>query len=362
MTPATSAWAADVVAPPTDATRDSAPASPYAFVPVVLPITEPAVGYGAGGGLVFIDSREPQAGAGSQAQSPNLAAVGGFATQNGSWGALGGYSRWWLNQRLQTQVGLGYASINLDYYGLGDNSVLRTNPLHYTLQPLGGVVGVGYRIADTPLMAGLRYIFAKVDAAFERGILPPEITPRELESRVGGLTPALSYDTRNNIFTPTKGLYANVSVGVFREAFGGDFNFETVGVTTIAYIPLHPTLIFGAKVDGSFSFGDVPFYLRPYIALRGTPAKRYEGEHIAQLEVEARWQFWKRLSLVGFSGGGIAWNHFARFAQTRTVVTGGMGFRYELVRKYGLHMGVDVAFGPTDPVLYVQFGSAWFRP
>jgi glucose/arabinose dehydrogenase len=43
-------------------------------------------------------------------------------------------------------------------------------------------------------------------------------------------------------------------------------------------------------------------------------------------------------------------------------VTGGGGFRYELARKYKLHMGLDVAFGPDGPALYVQFGSAWMRP
>ena len=53
---------------------------------------------------------------------------------------------------------------------------------------------------------------------------------------------------------------------------------------------------------------------------------------------------WKRLSLVGFVGAG------------------GAGFRYEVARKYGLHMGVDVAFGPGTTAIYVQFGSAWARP
>ena len=34
----------------------------------------------------------------------------------------------------------------------------------------------------------------------------------------------------------------------------------------------------------------------------------------------------------------------------------------ELARKYKLHAGVDVAFGPDGPAFYVQVGSAWFRP
>jgi len=27
----------------------------------------------------------------------------------------------------------------------------------------------------------------------------------------------------------------------------------------------------------------------------------------------------------------------------------------------GLHMGLDVAFGPDEPAIYIQFGSAWLR-
>jgi len=89
---------------------------------------------------------------------------------------------------------------------------------------------------------------------------------------------------------------------------------------------------------------------------------RYQGEEMAQLEAELRWQFWKRFSLVGFAGGGAVWNDFERFEDSKTVVTGGTGFRYELARKYGIHMGVDVAVGPDDPAVYIQVGSAWARP
>jgi len=42
--------------------------------------------------------------------------------------------------------------------------------------------------------------------------------------------------------------------------------------------------------------------------------------------------------------------------------TAGVGFgcdvRYEIARKYGLHMGLDVAHGPDGTAWYVQFGSA----
>jgi hypothetical protein len=102
--------------------------------------------------------------------------------------------------------------------------------------------------------------------------------------------------------------------------------------------------------------------LKPYVGLRGAPAMRYLGENLAQFEVELRWQLWKRFSLVGFAGDGATWTELERFEKTFNVVTGGGGFRYELARRYKLHMGLDVAFGPDGPVLYIQFGSAWMRP
>ena len=89
---------------------------------------------------------------------------------------------------------------------------------------------------------------------------------------------------------------------------------------------------------------------------------RYQGESAAQIEAELMWQFWQRFSLVGFAGAGAAWNDSERFKNTTSVATGGGGIRYEVARKHGLHMGVDVAFGPAGPAIYVQFGSAWMRP
>lgn len=89
---------------------------------------------------------------------------------------------------------------------------------------------------------------------------------------------------------------------------------------------------------------------------------RYQGDEIAQLEAELRWQFWKRFSLVGFAGAGAAWNDLEHFDDTQKIVTGGVGFRYELARKYGIHIGLDLAFGPDNRAVYIQVGSAWARP
>ena len=333
---------------------------PGGFVPIILPITEPAVGYGAAGGLAFVDQPNGEAPAGFG--RPNITAVGGMATQNGSWGALAGDSRHWMDDRLQTLVGVAYASVNLDYYGIGEDSLLNNHPLRYNLEPLGGLVQAKYRFGSSRWWAGLGYAAATTQVRFDPPSTSPGLPPFQRDSRVGGALPSLTYDSRDNLFTPTRGSYFEGTAGVFSQALGGAEEFQRVNLVAMHYLRLHPKWTLGLRGDTSVTFGEVPFYMRPAVSLRGAPAMRYQGEHVAQAESELRWQFWRRFSLVGFVGGGVAWNGFERFEKTQTVVTGGTGVRYELARKYGLHMGMDVAFGPAGPAFYVQFGSAWARP
>jgi outer membrane protein assembly factor BamA len=332
----------------------------YGFLPLVTPITEPAVGYGAAGGLMFLSKPIPQAEDGLG--RPSITVVGGLGTANGTWGALAGDIRYWLDDHLQTLVGLVYASANLDFYGIGNNPALADNPLPYNLEPKGGTVQAKYRFGNTRIWGGLSYAFSATRVTFDEPPGTPGVPVFQHESNVSGLTPSLTFDTRDNIFTPTRGTYLEASAGFFSPALGADENFQRTRLIAMQFIPLGSKLFLGLRGEGAASFGDEPFYLRPFISLRGVPLLRYQGEEIAQIETELRWQFWKRFSLVGFVGGGAAWNHFERFDATQTVVIGGTGFRYEIARAYGIHMGLDVAFAPDNTAVYFQVGSAWARP
>lgn len=332
----------------------------YGFLPVALPITEPAVGYGVAGGLAFISKPlgEAQAGYGR----PNVTMVGGLGTENGSWGAVIGDLRYWLDERVQTLAGLVYASVNLDFYGIGEDSLLANNPLRYNLEPKGGLVQGKYRLGNSRSWAGLSYAYATTDVAFEAPASTPGLPDYKSKSNVGGATPSFNYDTRDNLFTPTRGSYVEVSAGLFSEALGGDDEFQRARLIAMQYVPLSSKLYLGLRGEVAASFGDTPFYLKPFINLRGVPIMRYQGEEMAQIEAELRWQCWKRFSLVGFVGGGTVWNDFERLENSQSIPTGGVGFRYELARRYGLHAGLDVAFSEDNSAVYIQIGSAWARP
>lgn len=333
---------------------------PYGFLPLVEPITEPAVGYGLWFGPMFISKPHGVQKAGWA--MPNISYVGGMWTESNTWGTMAMDLRNWMDQRLQTAVAVLYASIKLDFHGIGSDAILKDNPIHYTLRPLLGAVRVKYRLGMSNFWVGLGYVYATTKIEMDIPDQFPRLQDIRRDSDIGGLVPVATYDSRDNVFTPTFGTVAEVS-GMFCAKFlGGDAVFQKASAVIMQYVPLDPTLTLGVRGDGFFTFGDVPFYAYPYITLRGAAAMRYQGEEVAQGEMEMRWQFWKRLSLIGFVGYGVAWNDFEFLQNPVKVWTGGTGLRYELARRYGLHFGVDVAWSPDDFAIYLAFGSAWLRP
>lgn len=333
----------------------------YGFIPLIVPITEPAVGFGGAAALIFIDKPKEQKEAKAGFGRPNITAVGGMRTENGTKGAFAGDGRYWLDDRLQTLVGFLSASINLEFSGIGSDSLDTGDPKTYNLDTNVGIAQAKYRLGNSKSWVGLRYAVGDTTVKFDA--LPAQPLPDfEKNTRVAGLVPSYTYDSRDSIFTPSHGSYLEITPGIFREALGSDVDFERSSVVGMYYLPLAPEWTLGLRGDATFSSGDVPFYLRPFIMMRGVTAMSQQGEYVAQTEAELRWQFWGRFSLVGFGGAGVAWNNFEHLDNKRNVTAGGVGFRYELARKYGLHVGLDVAGGPDGPAYYIQFGSAWMRP
>jgi hypothetical protein len=332
----------------------------FGFLPIVVPITEPAVGYGAAGGVAFLSRPlgEVREGFGR----PNVTFVGGLATENGTEGLMAGDLRHWMDDRLQTLVAVADMSVNLDFFGVGADAGLDGHHLSYNLQPTGGFAQARLRLGESRAWAGLSYGLAAVAVDFDDPGGTTGLPEDSDDSTEAGLTPSLSFDSRDNMFTPVHGTYLEGSWGLFDEALGGDHEFQRAGLLGLQYFELDPDLYLGLRAELDATFGDAPFYLQPYIALRGAPAMRYQGEQTAVLESELRWRFWNRWSAIGFLGTGSAWNDMDQFDDKQSVVTGGTGFRYEIARDYRLHLGLDVAFGPDGAAVYVQVGSAWARP
>ena len=332
----------------------------YGFVPVAFPITEPAVGYGAGAMLGFVD--KPRSAAQAGFGRPNVTLVGGLATENGTWAVMAADIRYWRQDRLKTLMAAATASLELDYGGVGTMTERERPLLHYALASRFVTLQAMSRIGGTRLWAGLRYAFAASDVAFEVPESTPGLPGHSRKSDVGSLAPSLIYDSRDNNFTPLSGTYAEVYSGLYRDWLGSDDEFESLELTAIQYFPLAREWFLGLRADTRFVQRGAPFYVLPYVEMRGVAAMRYQGEQVAQAQAELRWQCLGRWSVVGFAGAGTAVSEHEGLGGSSGVWAGGAGFRYELARSFGIHAGMDVAWGPDETAIYFQTGSAWGRP
>jgi hypothetical protein len=337
-------------------------AHPRAFLPIPLIVTEPAVGYGGGLAGMFV---RPRTAEGSEGYArPNMSIVGGVATENGTWGAFAADSSHWYGDRLQTLAAAGVGQLNLDFYGLGDAGDSLDQPVSYELDfSLALIQGNWKPKAKSPWSFGMRYIYSKVEPKL-RGELPPQFPGLldKVDIEISAPAGVLEYDSRDNLFTPTRGLFAESLIMVSREAFGASQDFERFQNVVMGWLPLAEDWTLGLRGDYQWSSDNTPFFLRPYIKLRGVPAMRYQGDEMASAEAEARWQLRGRWSVVGAAGYGTAHTDRDLFSATRDVWSGAVGFRYELARMFKMHAGLDVGVSNGETAIYFQIGNAWFRP
>lgn len=334
--------------------------TPRGFLPVPVVVTEPAVGYGGGALGMFL---RPRTEAGSEGYArPNISAVGGLATSNGTWGALAGDSSRWLDGRLRTLAGAATGNVNLDFFGFGTDAASADRAVRYSLPFSGAIAQANWQLAPrSPWALGVRYVYANVDPKLRDQPIFPGLVDR-VRVTISAPTAILEYDTRDNVFTPTRGIYAESAYLVSRDAFGASVDFERFDQTLLGWQPLPHDVTLGARVAYTRASGGTPFFLRPYIALRGVPDVRYQGDDVVSLEIEGRWQFRGRFSAVLFGGAGKAWTHREGISSSQDAQAGGIGFRYELARKFGMHVGIDVAQSRSTTAVYFIVGNAWFRP
>lgn len=326
-------------------------------LPVPLFITEPAVGYGGGlVGLFFRESvreRAQKARESGRMEPPDIYALGGLGTENGTRAGFAGGMVTTEDGSWRWRGGVAKIDANLDFYGIGGG----LGPLRYGLKGLASVQHAMMRLGDSDNWLVARWNFMDLDNEF--GNPDGRLGGIVRSSRSSGLGISLETDTRDTIFTPSRGWTGALDATFYAPGIGSDTTFQTYRGHAFGYWPLGKSFVLGGRADARSSAGDVPFYLLPYVDLRGVPAMRLQDQSTAVLETELRWNVTPRWAVVGFVGGGRAWGTDTSFSEGTSTFSKGFGFRYLLARRMGLYAGVDWAWSTQDQAWYIQVGTAW---
>jgi len=325
---------------------------------LVIPsiVTEPAVGYGAAAAAIYFHSSYAD-----KKAPPSMSGVFGMGTENGTWGAGIFHVGYWKKDRIRYAGALARMNVNVGFYGSGNEGLIDMESVNLNMDAWLVAQQLKFRIAESNFFAGGRYIYLNTDNTFEVPIDIPDFSGVQTESTLSEASMLFNYDTRNNVFSPNKGFLLELS-GTYSDTWmGGEDLYGRIATKLIGYVPATQKMVVGLRNENSFSLGEVPFYARPIVILRGAPLMKYQNSNTTVYELEVNWNVYNRWNLVGFTGMGNAFASFDEFNEGKSVASIGAGFRYLLARKFGMQMGMDFAQSTDDFAFYFVVGTSWVR-
>ena len=329
------------------------------FLPLPIVITEPAVGSGGGAAALFfresLGEAAEKAKATGQMAPPDILGVAAFGTSNGTWGAGAGGMVSFDDDRYRWRGGVMRTSVNLDFYGQGG----RVGPLGYNLDGWASVQHGMMRLGSSNAWLVGRWNYLDMKTSFDNENATSRFGSIERGNKASGLGVSLEYDSRDNIFTPNRGWTGAVDLTYYDPDWGSDTRFQSYRGHVFGYWQLDKGLILGGRADVRTVEGRVPFYMLPFVDLRGVPAMRLQGTRTGVLETELRWNLSQRWALVGFGGTGTAWGSGTDFSDGNDTFSRGAGFRYQIARLLGMWVGLDWAKSTQGHAFYIQVGNAW---
>lgn len=248
------------------------------------------------------------------------------------------------------------------FYGIGNDQPLSTSE-GYTSQVISVLVGgeqevaPGFRVGLMGWVRRERLSDLEADGILAGGGLPG--TTRHL---VVGPGAYVRWDTRDDLFYPSRGYFARLSWMHFDPAYGSDFRFGRGGIDLRSFWSLGWEQVLAFQLQGLVVSGDAPFQLYPEIGgselLRGYAQGRYKDRLMAALQAEYRLWVWGPVGFTLFGALADVQPAFRRLASDPFIASGGAGFRF-LMNEQGVNFRVDYGWGRDGGALYVSVGEAF---
>jgi hypothetical protein len=334
---------------------------------LILPIfiTEPAIGEGLGGGVVYFHKKEKKENrrietansvgkTGSEHKPPPTATGAfGFYTSNDTAGAGIGHANSFKDDKYRVVGALANLRINSDIY-LGD--------IPFGFQISGNLAYGNFkrRMGGSNIFLGMSLMAMDANANFkiDPGSTPP-VPLADFAFTNVGLAGSAIYDSRDNSTMPNTGQLIDFTLWRYDDGIGSDFNYWSARFKAHSFHQLHEKIILGLRFDSSTVDGTPPFFAVPFVSLRGIPALRYQARTAGAIEVEGRYKLSDRWATIAFGGAGFTKNDEAPLETGQNIKSIGAGVRFQALKEQDVWVGLDIAKGPEEYAWYIQIGQGW---
>jgi Omp85 superfamily domain len=274
-------------------------------------------------------------------------------------------TRLYLDEDRWRVVGVvGYVNMFQEFYGVGETATSHPQ-FNYRLEQVIAVAQVyrqvfwkGFYVGG---LLGASFFHTKSHTPEDAAVL--ESIGSGSDWRVSPNVGLLSqYDSRNNKYYPSKGVYFNLRMNgsVFKE--GEQYFLIAPGFNQ--YFPLlggTDRLVLAYRVFGQFGWGNLPISAYARYGMRGTTLGYETGEYMdkkmAGVETEVRWIIWKRIGAEAGGGLGKVFSEFSKFPDAAWLPGVWGSGTFKIMEKQDVRARATVAYGKSGTLFYFAVGQ-----
>ena len=170
-----------------------------------------------------------------------------------------------------------------------------------------------------------------------------------------------SYDSRDNITEPHKGIYTKIGDVFYPNFSSNTSGFNKTEMTFRYYKQLNKRTTVAFDLGGQFNRGDVPWNLMAQAGdasqMRGYYTGQYRDKNFIESQIELRQHIYKRSGMVGWAGAGNVFPKLRDFKMKETLSTVGLGYRFRV--KDQTNLRIDYGIGKSQSAFYININEAF---
>jgi len=325
----------------------------------------PETSLALGGGVVFTLRDEGET---LETRPDNLQVMTAYTLNNQFFLNLAP-EKYFNDQRGRLFMNIGYLNWPTSFFGIGNDSGINVEEIEeleetytdesFMVQPwLMHTV-----VADLSVGGTLDWKNTHVEDVEEGGMLEQgDLVGSEGGVR-SGMGPVITWDTRNNLFAPSKGSWFNVWAWLYREWMGSDFDYDYYGLDLRHYRPMFKESVLALQGFMALTSGDVPFNEYPTPLMRGLYENVFTDKNAAAVRAEYRFpiNFFKsgRWGGAVFGAVGDAFPDATTLEDVDLKVAGGAGLRFALNKKEKINIRLDIGVSQYGIFPYVMLQEAF---
>ncbi len=172
-----------------------------------------------------------------------------------------------------------------------------------------------------------------------------------------------TWDSRNNAYSPSHGVFAEINITRFSKMIGSDFDFSSYLLDIRKFLPAGKNRVLGFQTFAKINFGETPIRYLSMLGgteiMRGYYKGRFADQSMIAFQTELRQYLFWRIGIAGFASAGQVSKHVDNFGLDDFHYAYGLGLRIVLQEREKLNLRVDFGFSEKSRGVYVILKEAF---